>query len=75
MWKKHSYKMVNIVIDSEGEEEEEEEDQNEEEEGNQNEEERPRKSINYVIGDVTKPVPTAKTPFNIVVHCAGQFNL
>ena len=66
MWKKHSYKSVSIVIDSEGEEEEEEE-----EEGREDEEDRPRKSINYVIGDVTRPVPTAKTPVNIIIHCAG----
>ncbi|XP_070199132.1 chromodomain-helicase-DNA-binding protein 1-like [Littorina saxatilis] len=72
LWKKHSYKSVNIVIESEGEEEEDEE----EEEGRQEEEEdRPRKAINYVSGDVTKPVTTAKTPFNIIVHCADDSGL
>ena len=53
------------MIDSEGEEEDEEE------EGRENEEDRPRKAINYVMGDVTRPVPTAKTPVNIIIHCAG----
>ncbi|XP_076450689.1 chromodomain-helicase-DNA-binding protein 1-like [Babylonia areolata] len=78
LWKKHNYHSVNIVIDSEGEEEEEEEGKEEEEEGKEEEEERegegdkPGKSINYVIGDVTRPLAAAKTSVNIVIHCADD---
>ncbi|KAL8602933.1 hypothetical protein ACOMHN_057243 [Nucella lapillus] len=67
VWKKHSYHTVNIVIDSEGEEEEEEEEEEGEGEG-----EKPQKSISYVSGDVTRPVATAKTPVNIIIHCADD---
>ena len=73
LWKKHSYKTVSIEIDSEGDEDEEDIDGEDDEE--KPEEDKPKRSINYVSGDVTQPVATAKSPFNIIIHCAGQFLL
>ncbi|PVD33729.1 hypothetical protein C0Q70_04989 [Pomacea canaliculata] len=67
LWKKHNYTSVNIMIESEDEDEEEVA----EEEGSEEDVDQPRRSIHYVMGDVTHPLD-AGTSDRIVVHCADD---
>lgn len=55
------------MIESEDEDEEEVA----EEEGSEEDVDQPRRSIHYVMGDVTHPLD-AGTSDRIVVHCAGK---
>lgn len=58
------------MIESEDEDEEEVA----EEEGSEEDVDQPRRSIHYVMGDVTHPLD-AGTSDRIVVHCAGKLLL
>lgn len=67
LWDKNAYRSCNVRLDSEGEDEEDLSQSQEEEEDNRSQ----RKSLKYVIGDVTHPVDNDRD-HNIIVHCAGE---
>ena len=74
LWKENSYISLNIEIDVDAKETEDDETINEikfdADEDEENPQEKTCLSLNYVIGDVTKPKSSDRKR-NIILHCTG----
>ena len=76
LWKENSYTSFNIDIDSDADEDEKDAkkdeikfDESDEEDANP--QAKASLSLNYVIGDVTKP-KSSDNKQNIILHCTGK---